>query len=393
MTKTKTRKMTIRVIESLPGPPDDAKTSNIEYSVTQASNLCLAVYKNGSRSWRFKQKFRNRRLFITIGPYPLWSLDQAMEKVRTFKRMIADDIDPRIGEKSESHITFAEFVEDEFLPYARKQYKTAGNMENMLEKRLLKEFGSYRLSEITKRQIIMFHKQACEETSGTTGNRYLSLLSSIFRYGIELDLLERNPCKGVKKARENKSRDRFLQEDEHIRFIQVLSTMLDIPQAQAIFLLLATGVRRSELLSLTWDDVSLTDKQAHLRDSKNGESRYVTLNSVAVDLLTKMHSQRSKSPWIFPARTSNSNTPHLQDVRKTFASICKQAGVRNLRLHDLRRSHASYLLKSGVDVVTIKELLGHKSLKSTQVYARVATSSLAKSSEFAAVKIQQAMTQ
>ena len=393
MTKTKTRKMTIRVIESLPGPPDDAKTSNIEYSVAQATNLCLAVYKNGSRSWRFKQKFRGKRLFITIGPYPLWNLADAIEKVRSYQRMIAGDIDPRIGDKSESNVTFSEFVRDEFMPYAKKQYKTAGNMENMLDKRLLKEFGSFRLSEITKRQIILFHKQACEETSGTTGNRYLSLLSSIFRYGIELDLIEKNPCKGVKKARENKSRDRFLQEDEHIRFIQVLSTMLDIPQAQAIFLLLATGVRRSELLSLTWDDVSLTDKQAHLRDSKNGESRYVALNSVAVELLTKMRSQRSKSPWIFSARTSNSKTPHLQNVRKTFASICQQAGVKNLRLHDLRRSHASYLLKSGVDIVTIKELLGHKSLKSTQVYARVATSSLAESSEWAAVKIQEAMNQ
>jgi len=219
--------MTIRVIESLPGPAADAKTSNIEYSVAQESNLCLAVYKNGSRSWRFKQKFRGKRLFITIGSYPLWSLDQAIEKIRAYKRMIADDIDPRIGEKSESNITFTDFVQDEFLPYAKKQYKTASNMENMLEKRLLKEFGSYRLSEITKRQIILFHQQACEETSGTTGNRYLSLLSSIFRYGMELDLLEKNPCKGVKKARENKSRDRFLQEDEHIRFLRILSTMLD----------------------------------------------------------------------------------------------------------------------------------------------------------------------
>jgi len=103
-----------------------------------------------------------------------------MEKVRTFKRMIADDIDPRIGDKSESNVTFSDFVQDEFLPYAKKQYKTAGNMENMLEKRLLREFGSYRLSEITKRQTILFHKNVCEETSGTTGNRYLSLLSSIF---------------------------------------------------------------------------------------------------------------------------------------------------------------------------------------------------------------------
>ncbi|MCF6267109.1 MAG: Arm DNA-binding domain-containing protein [Desulfuromusa sp.] len=182
MTSKKTRKMTIRVIESLPGPPENAKTSNIEYSVAQESNLCLAVYKNGSRSWRFKQKFRGNRLFITVGSYPLWSLDQAIEKVRTYKRMMADDIDPRIGEKSESNITFEDFVQDEFLPYAKKQYKTAANMENMFDRRLLKEFGTYRLSEVTKRQIILLHQRVCEETTGSTGNRYLSLLSSVFRW-------------------------------------------------------------------------------------------------------------------------------------------------------------------------------------------------------------------
>ncbi len=69
MTKNKTRKMTIRVIQSLSGPPDDAKTSNIEYTVSQEKNLYLAVYKNGSRSWRFKMKFQGKRLFITISRF------------------------------------------------------------------------------------------------------------------------------------------------------------------------------------------------------------------------------------------------------------------------------------------------------------------------------------
>lgn len=386
------KKMTVRVIESLPGPPDDAKTSNIEYTVAQEKNLCLAVYKNGSRSWRFKQKFRGRRLFITIGPYPLFSLEEAIEKVRAYKKMMADDVDPRIGEKAESKVTFRDFVRDEFLPYARKHYKTAANMENMFEKRLYREFGSYRLSEITKRQVILFHQRVIEETTGTTGNRHLSVLSSVFRLAVELALLDVNPCKGIKKAKENKSRDRFLQHEEYVRFVQVLAGMLDRPQARAIFLLLATGVRKSELLGLAWEDISLPDRQAYLKDPKNGESRYVALNSVAVDLLTTMHKER-KSPWVFPSRSASSKTPHLKDVRRTFDLVCSKAKVKGLRLHDLRRSHAAHLLASGVDVMTIKELLGHKSLKSTQIYARVATSSLAKSSEFAAEKMKEAMNQ
>lgn len=394
MTRAKTKRMTIRIIESLAGPPDGSKTSNIEYSVSQESNLCLAVYKNGSRSWRFKQKFKGKRLFITIGPYPLFCLQDAVEKTRQYKRMIADGIDPRQNTLLEQKITLTEFITNDFIPFAKKHYKTFNNQQNMLDKRILKTFGAFEINEITKRQIITFHQLVCEETSGTTGNRHLSILSAIFKLAIEFDLLEKNPCAGVKKAKENKSRDRFLQEDEYVRFIQVLGSMLDKPQAQAIFLLLATGVRRSELLTLRWSEVSLPDQQAYIRDPKNGESRYAALNSVAVELLAKMNSVRKEnSPWIFPARLSTSKKGHIQDVRKTFATVCKRANVTGLRLHDLRRSFASHLLSSGVDLISLQRLLGHKSLKSTTTYARVATSSLARSSEFAAIKIQKAMKQ
>ena len=139
-------------------------------------------------------------------------------------------------------------VVENYLKYMKinsiliKNYKSFGNQKNMLEKRILKEFGSTVLPEITKRQIAQFHKRVCEEVSGTTGNRHLSLLSSICRYAIENDLIEKNPCVGVKKAKENKSRDRFLKEDEYIRFIKTLNTMLDNPQAQAIFLRSALGL-------------------------------------------------------------------------------------------------------------------------------------------------------
>lgn len=386
MTRDKTKRMTVRVIESLPGPPPEASSSNIEYSVAQESNLCLAVYKNGSRSWRFKQKFRGKRLFITIGPYPLWSLEQAIEKTRAYKRMIADDIDPRVGDSSGKGMTFADFIREEFLPYARKHYKTFHNQQNMLDKRILKAFGDDILSEITKRQVVLFHQRVCEEVTGTTGNRHLSLLSAIFKYAVAVGIIEQNPCSGVPKARENKSRDRFLQEDEYVRFIQTLNAMLDVPQARAIFLLIALGLRRSEILGLAWNDVSLSDRHIYLGDPKNGESRYVALNTVSVELLTRMHLERDPgSHWVFP---SDSASGHLEDVRRTFATVCRRAGIRGLRLHDLRRSHASHLLNSGVDVAIIKELLGHKSLKSTQVYAKVATASLAKSSELASQKIQ-----
>ena len=92
-----------------------------------------------------------------------------MDKARVFKRMMADGIDPRVGDITKSETTFADFVRDEFLPYAKKQYKTFKNQLNMLEKRILKEFGKSNLTEITKRQIMVFHKRVYVETRGSTG--------------------------------------------------------------------------------------------------------------------------------------------------------------------------------------------------------------------------------
>ena len=101
--------------------------------------------------------------------------------------------------------------------------------------------------------------------------------------------------------------------------------------------------------------------------------------------------RNGNSPWIFPSNSVSGE--RLKDVRRTFATVCNRAEVSGFRLHDLRRSHASHLLASGVNLATVSKILGHKNIRSTMTYARVATSSLAKSSELAAVKIRQVMNQ
>jgi len=389
MTRNKTRKMSIRVIESLPGPDPDSRSSNIEYSVAQESNLILAVYKNGSRSWRFKKTFRDDRLFITIGAYPVWGLEDAIERTREFKRLMDEGIDPREQQYLEKNYLFGAFIDDHFWPQAKGAYKSATNIRSMLDKRILDEFGNKPIARISKRQIADFHRRLVDEVSGVSGNRYLSTLSSIFQLGVELDLISTNPCRGVKKAKENKSRDRYLLDDEYVRFIKVAHEMIDRSSVKAILILSVLGLRKSELLSRTWDDLSFSDRLIYIRDPKNGESRYVALNTFSYDLLKRMHKERDKSsPWIFPSR---SGSGHLLEVRRTFDTILKKADIKGLRLHDLRRSHATHLLNSGVDIVQIKEILGHKDLRSTQVYARLKTASLAKTSELASKRIEEAI--
>jgi site-specific recombinase XerD len=83
----------------------------------------------------------------------------------------------------------------------------------------------------------------------------------------------------------------------------------------------------------------------------------------------------SSSPYLFP---SDSKQGHLLEVRKTFASILEEAKITGVRLHDLRRTHASMLINSGASIFDVKTILGHEDIRSTQIYARLATSSLAR---------------
>lgn len=390
MRRSATVKMSARSIESLRGPPAGSSSPSREYTCAQQKCLVLAVFANGSKSWRLKTKLRGRRISYTIGAYLTWSVEQAIERAREMLRQVDLGIDPRVQTQQVEEVTVGEFVKEHFLPHVMAHYKSAGNAKNMLNKRIVPHFGNQRLSEVQKKDVAAFLRSLAEEVSGTTANRYQALLSSLFKYAIELELTENNPCRGIKKAQENRSRDRFLHSDEFERFIQTLQTKLDKPAYQALFLLIATGLRKGELLKLRWEDVNLADGTLYLQDPKNGESRFAPVNSVALDLLTKMQKKRRRAcPWLFPSKTAKKG--HLVDIRKAFKSVCTTAQLKNLRPHDLRRSHAVQLLNAGVDHLIIKDLLGHKSLKSTMVYARVATSSLAKSSEIAAEKIRGAM--
>lgn len=390
MRRSATLKMTERSISNIQGPPPGSSSPSREYTCAQQQCLVLAVFANGARSWRLKIKFKGRRISYTFGSHPTWSVEQAIQRARELIRLADQGIDPRWSEQVCKDMTIQEFVEEHFRPYVESHYKSAKNAGNMLEKRIVPHFGNRRLSEVQKKDVAAFLRSLAEEVSGTTANRYQALLSSLFKYAIELELTENNPCRGIKKAQENRSRDRFLHSDEFERFIQTLQTKLDKPAYQALFLLIATGLRKGELLKLRWEDANLADATLYLRDPKNGQNRFAPVNSVALDLLTKMHKQRRRTcPWLFPSKTSKKG--HFIDIRKAFKSVCTTAQLNNVRPHDLRRSHAVQLLNAGVDHLIIKDLLGHKSLKSTMVYARVATSSLAKSSEIAAEKIRGAM--
>ena len=383
---TKSIKFSHRSIEKLPIPEECGKSSGVEYTDLGQQGLKLSVYKSGHKFFRHRFTVGGKKVSMTIGEFPTMTVEQAREKVRQNRQKILEGEDPR--HQSAVGITMQEFVDEFYAPFAQKQRKSWRDVENRLNKRVLPVFGSIPLRQIVKPQIVRFHLEL-QEVSGTTANRYLALISSIMNKAVEWGHLENNPARGIRKAKESGARTRVLSPDELGRFSKVLQAQIDQPQARAIFLLIVLGLRKMEVLSMRWEHVNLEQRILHLPDTKSGKPRDVVLNSSAVELLQVMFKKRTrKQQWVF---SSNSKQGHLLEVRRTFSALLAEAKIENLRLHDLRRTFASNLVNAGVSVYEVRDLLGHSDVKTTQIYAHLATQKLQGASEVSAQIIGSAM--
>ena len=203
----------------------------------------------------------------------------------------------------------------------------------------------------------------------STGNRYVASLSSCCSFGVELGLLPSNPCLGVKNLSEPRGRTRFLSDEERERLLAACES--SSPQLHlAVVLSLATGARQSEIWDLTWKLVDLKSGYLTFEKTKNGDQRIVPVVGDALDLLRQHHNQHRVvgRDQVFPGRFKGESL----DLRKQWESALRKAEVEDFRWHDLRHSCASYLVRQGVDIRLIAELLGHKSLQMSFRYSHLA---------------------
>lgn len=382
-------KFSHKALENLPTTPQGSPSSCIEFSDTTVPGLRIAVYKSGLRVFRHRFVFRGVKKLMTLGEFPGVSLDRARERVRLNKGLLSEDVNPlEEREKIRQAPTFEQFVEDTYLPFAQTERRSLRDIKSRLKGRLLPIFGKKQLPQILKRDVVDFHQRERREVSAATANRSLSLFSSVMNLALYAELISVNPAQGVRKHKENESRSRFLVGDELGRFLKALRVEMGTASGRAIFALLVLGLRKMEVLSLRWSNVDLECKRLFLPITKSGKSRYAVMNAQAVELFELMLRERSgESDWVFPSSTE---CGHQRDVRRTFASICKAAEISDFHIHDLRRTHASILINAGVPIMQVRDILGHSDVRTTQIYARIDSSSLEQASEVASDEIKRA---
>ncbi len=212
-----------------------------------------------------------------------------------------------------------------------------------------------------------------------TATRTLGLLSGILSYAVSLNLIPENPAHGVERFPDRKN-ERFLSMEElHVLGDALRSAKAKGVNAKAlaiIELLILTGARRGEIERLRWAEVDLVGKQLKLADSKTGQRR-IPLNSSALSILASQNRQPD-SLLVFPA---GNGKDHYVGTPRVWATLRKNAGLADVRLHDLRHSFASVGVMSGAPLMIVGKLLGHADHATTQRYAHIAADPIAAASE------------
>jgi integrase len=280
--------------------------------------------------------------------------------------------------------TFAQFIEDQYLPHVRSYKKSWETDVSLLKNHLLPRFGTRYMDEISRQDIVKMHsdRRASGAAPGSA-NRLLIMMRYIFNLALRWEVpgIKGNPTKNVPLMAEDNKKERYLNEDEARRLYEAVCDSENTMLKYIVPMLILTGARKREVLDAKWEDFDFDRRLWRIPTTKLGKPRHVPLSDGVLNLLSAME---RKGDWVFANPKTN----------KPFVSIfCgwntarKKAGLADVRVHDLRHSFASLLINSGRSLYEVQKLLGHTQIRTTQRYAHLAPETLLAASNAATLAV------
>lgn len=274
-------------------------------------------------------------------------------------------------------LSFADFIEEHYLPFVIQKQRSTGSTESYLRNWIVPSLGDKMLDDISDRHIL-FLLRSLEIAGLKPGsiNRVLNILKSCFSKAIEWRLctLPVSPAAGVSERHDPAKIDRFLTHDEAQKLTEAVQRSRNKMLFPVVGFLLMTGARRSEALNAQWSHIDLNRKIWVVPLSKSGKPRPITLSLKALTFLAQARTTSNAypaakmSPYVFP--NLKTGKP-FENLFNSWDYARKRAGLKDVRMHDLRHSFASALVNNGHSIYDVKELLGHSSVQTTQRYAHL----------------------
>ena len=337
-----------------------------EYTVwdRSAPGLGVRVRPTGGKSWVLLRKTPGGSRRVSLGPVSARGIDEVRRDCHA-RKAVGEPERPALARGAAP--LFRDFVEGPWKEAHFDRYKPSSRRSTgiVLARRILPAFGSKPLDRIARADVARWFDAYSRDAPGGA-NRALDTLRQIMNFAIARGHIGTNPARGIARNRRPRL-DRFLSREEVERLHRALDGQTresSRQQADMIRLLLLTGCRRGEIVGLRWSEVD-GDRLA-LVDSKTGP-RTVPLNSRARNILERQ--PRGESPFVFPSPRDPSR-PRWPELPLWYR-VRKEAGIEDVRLHDLRHTHASHAVMNGVPVPVVSRLLGHSNVKMTMRYAHL----------------------
>lgn len=329
----------------------------------------LVVYvsaRSDARTFYLYRRVNGRPTRLRLGSYPHeLSIDQARKEAQKAAGEVAKGNDPHKAKLAErSAMTFGS-VFAKHLEHAKLHNKTWKDDEEKYNL-YLRKWAKRRLSEIARDDVQALHARVGTENGKYAANRLLALVRHVFaKTAANLGYTGLNPAAGIEKFRE-KSRERFLDAAELERFFKALD---DEPELFRDFFLVAllTGARRANVQAMRFEDVNFDRATWVIPDTKSGDAVTVPLVPEAVEVLQRRLADLGGG-FVFPSRGA---TGHLVEVKGSWKRVVTRAGLKDVRVHDLRRTFGSWQAAAGVSLAVIGKSMGHRNQSTTAVYARL----------------------
>ena len=373
---TERKHLTDAIVKRLPTP---SKGNKITYDATVPGFGCR-VTVGGAKAFIFNYRVRGsgRERRYTIGSAINWQTTAARAEAKRFGQLVDQGGDPLADIEDERAAPTVWELADRFMSehVNRKRATTARDYTTMLVKYIRPHFGAHsKVADVRYEDIDALHRKITALGYTYQANRCMAVLSKMFSLSVKWRMRPDNPCKGVERNSEAK-RVRYLTGEELERLTGALARHSDQQSANVIRLLLLTGCRKGEALGARWADCDLTggiwSKPA--ASTKQAQPHVAPLSAPARQLLAEIADEqagkhrRGLGEFVFPGPGGSG---HQVDVKDSWRSICKAAGITGLRVHDLRHSFASELVSSGASLALVGALLGHSSPVTTHRYSHL----------------------
>ncbi|MXN30105.1 site-specific integrase [Delftia sp. CH05] len=367
-------KLSAQFVREAVCPPGKSK---VDYYDSALKGFILEARPSGGKTFYLRYHDSHGKLRqCKIGDAAAVSYDKARQKAMRLRSEVELGGNPLKERQALRAVpTLAEFIRETYVPHIHLHRRNFQSTLSFLKCHVLPRFGAKHLDEITTNMLAEAHQDL--RTKGYAlahANKIPVLFKIMFNLARKKGIpgSESNPADGVVLFNPNNAKERYLSAAETQRLHEALS-QCGSPQLKSIVaLLLLLGCRKRELLDARWEDVDLERRNWRIPLSKSGKARSIPISDRALEVLRGLP-RWSGCPYVIP----NPDTKRpFGNLFYLWDKVRKEAGIADLRMHDLRHTFASNLVNSGQSIYVVSKLLGHSQIKTTARYSHLADETL-----------------